>query len=415
MMEDTGGIVCLVFSVAIVASVLIYGFLHFSPITYKTDDPISCKKILSCKSFFAAGYRENRFSAAESRALPNQRLVTAFGIDNSFTTADENFRKTFKHNAAKRLSPIWKNIADDAKAVVSARLNSAQSTPNAKVHLDDLVRSICLRITLQVFFNLVPLKLDEKLMQNVTNGINDLWVQSKTQKPRNESTQSSLRASMADILLPIHDIDSKENPLNYILPAYETLWRVVLSCFIEVTFREGTDSTWSDILERFASHPSSTSFKFPGPAPKHVSADFIIHGALRLYPSTKSVYRTFRTKYWFWKTEVVADIQGCHQRSDIWTNPETYDPSRWANISEEARQAYMPFGHGDFVCPAKFQYGPWIIAVLVAALTTYIKESDYDLWLYKDNSVPINGIKQGATLVADRKTYIMIEIQRRNP
>ena len=39
------------------------------------------------------------------------------------------------------------------------------------------------------------------------------------------------------VLFPDWDKSSKENPLNLILPGYETLWRVVLRCFIEVTAR----------------------------------------------------------------------------------------------------------------------------------------------------------------------------------
>ena len=44
--------------------------------------------------------------------------------------------------------------------------------------------------------------------------------------------------------------DTGSNPMDYILPAYETLWRVVLFGFIEVNFRNGQFSTeaiqWMD-------------------------------------------------------------------------------------------------------------------------------------------------------------------------
>ncbi|PSN59195.1 cytochrome protein [Corynespora cassiicola Philippines] len=39
-----------------------------------------------------------------------------------------------------------------------------------------------------------------------------------------------------------------------------------------------------------------------------------------------------------------------HRKSDIWTDPEEFDPSRWNNPSKDMLNSYYPFGGGSRVC-----------------------------------------------------------------
>lgn len=62
------------------------------------SDPTICRQILACKGYDNSGAM-NRNSAVKSRAIPNERLVLAFGIDNAFTTSDKKRHKEFNVEA----------------------------------------------------------------------------------------------------------------------------------------------------------------------------------------------------------------------------------------------------------------------------------------------------------------------------
>ena len=63
----------------------------------------------------------NKLSLLVSRAIPKQRLVRAFGIDNGFTTFDPEKRADFLSEARERLAEVtrygWEGIASTAEDV----------------------------------------------------------------------------------------------------------------------------------------------------------------------------------------------------------------------------------------------------------------------------------------------------------
>ena len=73
-----------------------------------------------------------------------------------------------------------------------------------------------------------------------------IWSASKTDVDSDLKQELSLLRSDLRVLLfrdsemesgEAECADPRENPLNWIIPAYETMWRVVLRCFLEVRFR----------------------------------------------------------------------------------------------------------------------------------------------------------------------------------
>lgn len=51
----------------------------------------------------------------------------------------------------------------------------------------------------------------------------------------------ALRNALRDIL-PLSKVsDPRENPLNLILPGFETMWRVVLRDFVELAYKTGKE------------------------------------------------------------------------------------------------------------------------------------------------------------------------------
>ena len=66
------------------------------------SDPAICAQILACKGYDKTGAK-NLYTDVKSRAIPNKRLIQAFGIDNSFTTSDSERRKEFNLKAGRAI------------------------------------------------------------------------------------------------------------------------------------------------------------------------------------------------------------------------------------------------------------------------------------------------------------------------
>lgn len=397
----------------IVAPVLEQSAGEFTTQPFKSDDPAICREILACKSYGAGG--TNQLDPLASRAHPNERLIRAFNIDNAFTTFEDAYGKEFRTTARDSIkNPDWNNVVSKSMTAASKYIKSPGEATQT-IDLGALVRSVSLQVTLYVFFGLDPEKIDSTDIEDITSSINDLWVQSKGSGEPKQSTKSTLDRALISVF-PEMRPNPRENPLNLILPAYETLWRVVLSCLIEIAFRPGAEPGWISELQWFHDQVSKEKFDkltseiHAGPA----SVASIVNEALRLYPSTKSVYRQFKMDNRDREEIVVAGIEGCHRKIEVWgQNAESFVPSRWNNIGDAAKQAFMPFGRAPFLCPAKSDYGPMIIALLVGTLSSTLSPENWSLKLYRDGETDGHELGQHEVLVSDRKTYDRLELSRK--
>ena len=380
------------------------------------DEPVVCAMIIACTGYDCSGDR-NIINNVQSRADPNQRLVRTFGIDNAFTTIDENYRKDFRSHAKEKITlddGRWKTIADLARQLVGTAIPQSGSDI-AKMRLDSLAQSVTLKISLHVLFDRNPFQLDDEVVLEIARTINFLWTESKSTIDPSGAVRERLRRALG-LIFPGVGLNARQNPLNLILPAYETLWRVVLFCFIEVTFRHGARAEWKQVLNDFLADPTNARFEERGPRPGAVSVADIINETLRLYPPTKRVYRKFHIAGKTDPEMVAANIEACHRNPAIWgSNSWLFKPYRWRNIGNEARNAYMPFGGSTFVCPAKQDFGPRMIGIIVAALATHILECDWKLELCVGGPNGGEELSREEPLVSDRNNYEWIEISRKLP
>ena len=272
-------------------------------------------------------------------------------------------------------------------------------------------------------FDVDALALSPTAIDVVTASINDLWTRSKLDSTPNSAdafqSQHQFRSALHD-LLPDHDLDDPtSNPLNLILPAYETLWRIVLLGFVEIRFRTrhgGIQSAFITALRTFLADPSgpdnarnsSTRKDTESDGMRDITTFDIARELLRLYPSTKRVYRVSDSSPNLTApVSVAADVEAIHRSPSIWgASAGVFDPSRWLpspfssrassaahttahdHLSNDAddgkgvdtekekgkekekerRDAYMPFGVYPFLCSAGKDFGRRIIALLVASL-----------------------------------------------
>lgn len=198
----------------------------------------------------------------KQRASPNQRLVRAFRIDNSFTTTDISWHKTFLSQAQHKIQEVhgdgWRQLFEVAEqALHRARAYTRFEDQGGKpqVPLARSVRIVTFITIINVLFHVDPADMSVNDVETATKMINNLWVQSKDCSGGAISVrdQHCLQTVLANLLLNKAGSSApRENPLNMIIPAYETMWRVVLLTFVSAAFRVSDQETvdqFSSVVE----------------------------------------------------------------------------------------------------------------------------------------------------------------------
>lgn len=378
----------------------------------KTPITLVCRNVQQAKSYFE---EPSLSSALKARAGPNVRLVHAFGIDNAFTTTDTKYHREFVSLAGSciNLSNIrWESLSKNIEKLLHGNIDRQQIS-NGKVLLSRLLQITVLRAVLPVLFpdsdvpNLSEEEQDD-VAYSIADKINSLWIESKTTRQANPKDLDSLKEA-CQRLLPGITIDSpRDSPLNLILPAFETLWRIVFRCFIEVQFRSNDDfKSNRNLLQDYLNRPTSETFNKVDA--RDISVSHIVNEALRLYPPTKRVYRHIQTE----SRVIAVDIEAIHHDTKIWGADATmFRPSRWGKgkMSKSMISAFFPFGMKPLVCPAKKVFGPRIIGLFVASLSLALNRSG-DL-----ETVGATGFQSHGLLDNTRDSYetMSVRIKRGN-
>ncbi|KAI5923928.1 cytochrome P450 [Camillea tinctor] len=360
----------------ILALLIITYFLHsrlFPPQPIPISPPTTLEAHRSIADFSALG--ANSLSARlRLRALPNARLITAFGLVNSFTTTDRTVHALFlrKANAAIRgvdwaaLPALAENILDRTTAHLR---RPADDDP--RVPLAALVRTSTLVLVLAVLFGTEPRAVELKHAQAAAEAINRLWLRSKSSAPSaypaSQDADRALLAAALERLLPEQCAPRgkpADHPLNLIIPAFETLWRVVLLAFVAATDTGAVDAETSARLAEAAADVQACCY---GTEERRMVALGFAKEGLRLYPPTKRIKRALLDGPGI----VEADVEKCHRDTAIWGadalrfRPARFDP---AALTPRMRRAYMPFGVGKHQCPAAAGFGERMVALLILVL-----------------------------------------------
>lgn len=354
-----------------------YSHIFFRPKPNKRfKDPANCERIRECRGIYDG---TNLIPPQQARALPNRRIAEVFHLENAFTTMDNSDYKEFRKVAASRInitSDKWIHVAEYATTLVRTNVTNENQH---RLQLFPLVQSLSLKISLYILFDKDPLHIDNRHVSSIAYAINELWEESKNRISSGhiQLLQESLQKAILGIF-PGQSLAPRDTPMNLIIPAYETLWRVVLRLFLEVSFRNPDAAPgWRQSLHVYLA--DQTKFRSRLNA-QSVPPSFLVDEALRLYPPTRRLYRTFQLGPNSETTTVSADVEACQRQPDIW-GPRSFEffPQRWEKVSEEARRTFTPFGGKAFTCPAKQEFGPRVIGVLVAALVEYITEENWDI------------------------------------
>ncbi|KAF1833953.1 hypothetical protein BDW02DRAFT_569485 [Decorospora gaudefroyi] len=325
----------------------------------------------------------------QARVEPNKRLKDVFGIDNVFTNETSVRKMEFLKeveclmlNAMKMTDHTkdgnWGNLSHQAIAFLDDYMKRADT---GSLDLAELTQYIVLKQSLCYLFEGTDevLKKSDTQFEDITyigRRINELWIETKkagTNLPKEHqlvwSNEKALHNALRrvtftmpnpsssvpggfisnDMGIPSRDPEiPRQNPLNLLLPAYETMWRVVMRCFLEVQHRNAQKSPdWLAVLRQYLEDLSDPECK-PNEA-FHKSSDAtgkvcpaeIVKEALRLYPPTRRVHRMFNGE------AVAANIEECQRFSILaGKDPLSFRPERWREICSEERQAFYDAAAG---------------------------------------------------------------------
>ncbi|SMR52634.1 unnamed protein product [Zymoseptoria tritici ST99CH_3D1] len=357
-------------------------------------DSAGCRNIIQAKVVQRPGSEaqlKNLIPPFESRAKPNKRLVHAFGINNCFTTAEPQRCTTFRLEATRLIrlrGPEWKELSQTVLQVVK---HSVPLQTQAKSNLFNLMQIVTMKSILGPLCGFDSSRSDvDGELQTLAKEINRQWLDSKEglEKETEFANQPKLKSALKAIAPTWDGLDDTHNPLNFILPGYETLWRVVLRGFLEVMYRanERDSANWRHALEDFALNPTLAQLDKVHTDYGKVSTCMIVEETLRLYPPTRRIYRTFKVAE-DEEFEAAADIEGLHRSAAAWGNDALFfNPSRWAdkvNDTNFRNDNFMPFGTKPFTCVAKtglvnearekcLPFGVSIIAILLGCFSAEV-------------------------------------------
>jgi len=357
-MPDT---ILLIFSAAATALAAALAKAFFTPRTRVHTTARSIRTMLSPPDLHIS-------ALLRARAKPNQRLVKALGITSTFVSGDPDVHDVFAREAKALVTTVsagsggdgWSRLIDVAETCVNRFIN-AESLDYAT-----FVQSVTLSVVLGGILGADIEGLDPTDVAFVTSAINERWAHSKS---KNAQPTEILDRINGHIMRWVPD---RPNPLNLIIPAYETMWRVAA---IAVVY-SNRDHQLREALISYNENPTNDQFRAftsegAGAKPT-ASVEAIVSEVLRLHPPTRHITRAVIDVPW-WKRPFVpsvevADVEEVHKSFLYGSDPESFNPMRFheSDCGHKREQLYA-FGHGKLKCVAA-SWAPSAAAVITAKI-----------------------------------------------
>ncbi|KAF9018415.1 hypothetical protein BDZ89DRAFT_960147 [Hymenopellis radicata] len=322
-----------------------------------------------------------------ARARPNRRLIRAFELTNTFVSGDEYVHSTFRGEAELLISRAndWHRFRRVADHAVSDALPVA---PRAPCRFDTFVQAVTLQsILLGLLCVDAPddIRLDVTALHTVSALVTELWALSKQPGALDARLLPVLRDHVDALLRSAGTtLDAFPNPLDIIIPSWETLWRVVATTLAHIH----DDASYRDVMhEFFASSITAHSFRRPHADASGVSVEGIVLESMRLHPPSKHIGRSqpWLLPRWiysrlpfavarFFEVVHVADVYAVQNSPVYWgASVDSFDPSR-----QRHGPAFMAFGYGKLSCVAK-TWAPIAAAVIVASILERVDDASFHI------------------------------------
>ena len=300
-----------------------------------------------------------------ARARPNTRLIHSFGLQNTFVSADVGVKKKFATRARNILRHHTLNFAafpDVVRGVVAGSVTRFRSpSRRPSIPFATFIQVVTLRVVVgSLLGGYIPEDSDERTVF-VVEAINELWTLSKKSRETPTTLLHNLNTHLRQ-WMP----EEYERPLDFVIPAYETMWRVIAVTVARAINDRGACAAFLTYLD------SPTQEQFTRFEDTQPSVEAFISEVLRLHPPSRGLARAAPSRLWAPSASVtlVADIEALHKDAEIWgTDAEIFDPMRFhdSRLSHGQKHAFIPFSCGPLRCVA-FKEAPRFAAIVAGAV-----------------------------------------------
>lgn len=314
-------------------------------------------------------------SLVRSRALANIRLINAFQLTNTFVSTDEGVHRTFVRHArqlalSKGIGHAFGGLAVDVTSQLGHSIFSQPS--RVDVEYDKFIQILTFKVMISTLFQVNPDTLDIDDVAVVTAGINTLWNLSKSSTTFPPGLLEGINTRLSNWII---DLD---NPLNIIIPVYETMWQVVA---VGVALLHH-DSKSRELLDSYLRHPTQQQFaQWEGAI---ASVEALISETLRLYPPVRRISRVVPNRsHWvpscfqpYFNQVVAADISVLQRDPTIWGpdadhfNASRHHPNK---LTPTQKSTLLAFSVGGIKCVAS-SWAPRAAAAMIAAIVEKVNQ-----------------------------------------
>ncbi|KIY53789.1 hypothetical protein FISHEDRAFT_32633 [Fistulina hepatica ATCC 64428] len=314
-----------------------------------------------------------------ARARANSRLRGLLRLTNAFVSEDATVHREFVSAMHKLIRPPtdWFSLRDIATLAVREALQGTESVP-----FDLFIGQVTLQTICSGLLQSLPMPSIDRRghFRAAARGITRLCLASKAAAATHLDTTAS-RILHHDLRELLPDATRFPNPIDYILPPYETMWRVVAT-LIAYTYH---DLDYRQVLYGLYEQPTSEQFidhkiylnK------SRVSAQDMVRETLRVHPPTKRIGRVMPDSSWIRHIlglthDVLhrADVEAAQRKASVWGEaPGIWRPERFIKGKGGAHSSaqLLAFGYGPGACIAR-EWAPMAIGVIAGAILYALEE-----------------------------------------
>ncbi|KAJ3564944.1 hypothetical protein NP233_g7955 [Leucocoprinus birnbaumii] len=339
------------------------------------------------------------------RSTANQRISLALGLTNTFVNPDPQLHADFVQHSRGLLRGVqtngWTRFQQTcAQAVQSTLEDWPDSDQQCNIPFDRFVQIVVLRTILVGLLNVGKdvEELDYSSLAIVTALINDLWTLSKSGALLPSDLQQQLRDHLRR-LIPISA--GFENPIDFVVPTWETMWRVCATTIARIEASTDYQSFFHDFLQT----DSLEARQFAVVGSQGFSVRDFVQEVMRLHPPVKRISRVHtlsplnswvstafgaldHIQLWLYgagtkgieDVRSSADVEAALRTETIWSgDAHAFNPRRHQSVSSQMKDIQqVVFGYGRLRCVAA-TWAPDAAAVISATIMEEVGESGLEL------------------------------------
>ncbi|KAG1736905.1 uncharacterized protein EDB91DRAFT_1249873 [Suillus paluster] len=307
-----------------------------------------------------------------SRIHPHEH----FALTSSSAVLDPSLHDNFVQDAKKLIdsvSPLqrpegWKRFAKCAETSTEMFL------PRWEVDFTAFIQSVTLCIIVTGFYNVDPGALSPVDVAFMTNTLNHHSDYASRQSPLYRGEIYSMRERVCRWVGSHRALQALET----ILPAYESMWRLVALTLAYASEDQDRHNAFLD----FGENPTQKQFRTFKVKNTRPSVEAIINEVLRLHPPMRYIVRKSGHPWWkrlFCAPQEMADIGAAHRSCVYGEHPNTFSAMRFYPQHDHAAQMKpLAFGHGGLSCVAE-DWAPMAAALIVATVIDRVDDVGFVL------------------------------------